>query len=215
MFVKISPADLLKLTDAKHQRNMYAHPNPLARDIFWQRLDHGCRLISDIPESARVLDFGGGSGAFLPSLSKRFSNVSVVDLDLDDARHIAKHYQLKNVNLYEEDITNWNPPEPFELVVAMDVLEHFEDMMVPLLFLNQHLKKNGYLLVSLPTENWIYQMGRFVLRKTKPVDHYHPAQNLVRFYQESGFTLQRFRYAPRFGPLFVPLFFIGLFLKSS
>jgi 2-polyprenyl-3-methyl-5-hydroxy-6-metoxy-1,4-benzoquinol methylase len=214
MFIKIPPADLMHLTDAQHERNMYAHPNPVARGIFWQRLEAGHRLLRDVPAGSRVLDFGGGSGAFLPALARRFADVTVVDLDLNDARRVAAHYQLKNVRLAENDISKWANTEMYDLVVTMDVLEHFADKSVPLRFLDSCLKPNGLLLVSLPTENWLYRLGRAVLRKTKPADHYHPAHALVRYYRESGYTLLTHRYVPRLGPLALPLFYIGLFRKT-
>lgn len=215
MFIKIPPADLVRLTDAQHERNMYAHPNPIARGIFWQRLEVGYQLFGNAPAGFKVLDFGGGSGAFLPALAQRFTDVSVVDLDLDDARRVAAHYQLKNVRLFEQDISAWNGAERYDLVVTMDVLEHFADKSVPHRFLDNRLKPNGLLLVSLPTENWIYRFGRIVLGKTKPADHYHPAHELVRYYRDAGYTLLGHRYVPRLGPLALPLFYIGLFRKSG
>src|SRR3989344_3761025 len=136
MFIKIPPADLVRLTDAQHERNMYAHPNPVARGIFWQRLEVGYRLLGDVPAGSKVLDFGGGSGAFLPALAQRFADVSVVDRDLNDARRVAAHYQLKNVRLVEKDISEWNNTEMYDLVVTMDVLEHFADKSVPRRFLD-------------------------------------------------------------------------------
>lgn len=214
MFIKIPPADLVQLTDAQHERNMYAHPNPVARGIFWQRLSVGHRMLHDVPAGSKVLDFGGGSGAFLPTLAQRFTDVSVVDLDLNDARRVATYYQLKNVRLFEKDISVWNSSEMYDLVVTMDVLEHFSDKSVPRRFLDGRLKPNGLLLVSLPTENWLYRLGRAVLRKTKPADHYHPAHELVRYYREFGYTLLAHRYVPRLGPLALPLFYIGLFQKT-
>jgi len=215
MFIKIPPADLVQHTDAQHERNMYAHPNPVARGIFWQRLEVGYRLLGDVPAGSKVLDFGGGSGAFLPALAQRFADVSVVDRDLNDARRVAAHYQMKNVRLFEQDITIWDNAEMYDLVVTMDVLEHFADKSVPRRFLDSRLKPNGLLLVSLPTENWLYLLGRAILGKTKPADHYHPAHELVRYYRDAGYTLLTHRYAPRLGPFALPLFYIGLFRKSG
>lgn len=214
-FVKIPPADLVRLTDAHHERNMYAHPNPLARWIFWQRLEVGHRLLDNVPTASRVLDFGGGSGAFLPALSRRFADVSVVDLDLNDAQRVAEHYQLSNVRLFQEDISSWNSPEKYDLVVTMDVLEHFADKSVPRRFLDDRLRSNGLLLVSLPTENWLYRLGRAVLRKTKPADHYHPAHELVQYYRMAGYNLLKCCHVPRLGPFALPLFYVGLFRKTG
>ncbi len=215
MFTKIPPADLMRLTDVQQERNMYAHPNPVARWIFWQRLEVGYRLLKDIPAESKVLDLGGGSGAFLPSLTSRFADVSVVDLDLNDARRVAAHYQLKNVRFFEKDISGWDNAEMYDLVVTMDVLEHFADKSVPRRFLDDHLKPNGLLLVSLPTENWIYRLGRAVLGKTKPADHYHPAHELVRYYLDAGYASLAHRHVPRLGPFAIPLFYLGLFQKPG
>lgn len=96
--VRGSVVDIVRVVD--HERNMYAHPNPIARAIFWQRLAVGYRLLSrHAPSDSKVLDFGGDSGAFLPTLARRFADVSVVDLDLNDARRIASLMVLAAIGL--------------------------------------------------------------------------------------------------------------------
>jgi 2-polyprenyl-3-methyl-5-hydroxy-6-metoxy-1,4-benzoquinol methylase len=215
-FKKIPPSVLARVTDVGHERNMYAHPNPIARAIFWQRLAVGLRLLRQHTNGERkVLDFGGGSGAFLPALAQQFADVSVADLDLNDARRVAAHYGLDQVRFHEGDIARWNHNESFDVIVAMDVLEHFADKSVPRRCFESHLKRNGLLLVSLPTENTLYELGRVVLRKTKPADHYYPATELVRYYRDAGYAPIAYRYVPRVGPLAVPLFYVGLFRKTK
>lgn len=206
---------LSRLTDATQERNIYVHPNVIARVIFWQRLIVGHRLLKKYTSpDKKLLDFGGGSGAFLPTLAKSFADVSVVDLDLNDARQIAGHYQLKNVRLFERDIATWDDAEIYDVITAMDVLEHFADVTKPRQFIDKHLKRDGLLLVSLPTENWIYEVGRSILGKTKPTDHYHPAKTIVRYYQEAGYFPLTYRYVPRIGPAALPLFYVGVFRKT-
>lgn len=213
---ELIPPDLIgRLTDVQQERNIYAHPNVLARAIFWQRLTEGYRLLCQYAATdAKLLDFGGGSGAFLPTLAPRFREVSVIDLDLGDARRIAEHYGLNTVRLIETNIERWNSSEQYDVVTAMDVLEHFADKSVPYRFLEKHLKPGGLLLVSLPTENWLYRLGRIVVRKTKPVDHYHAAVDLVNYYRNGGYELLSRRHVPAIGPLALPLFYVGLFRKK-
>ena len=212
MFIPIPPDVLGRITDPAHERNIYAHPNPLARWIFWQRLAVGLRTLqAHAPRDADVLDFGGGSGAFLPSLAAAFRHVAVLDRDLADARRVAAHYGLANVDLQEADVTTTPPARQYDVVTAMDVLEHFLEPDVPRRYLDACLKPGGLLLVSLPTENWLYRLGRLVVRKQKPADHYHPAEALIRYYREAGYALLAHRYVPRLAGFALPLFSIALF----
>ena len=215
-FVRVPLDTLRSITDTSNERNIYVHPNPLAREIFWQRLTFAYRLLCQhVKRSANTLDFGGGSGAFLPSLCGLFDNVSVIDLDLTDAKRIADHYDLINVQFLEQDITKFGVDVLFDLVVATDVFEHFEDMQVPWLFLQKHLKVNGLLLLTLPTENLLYELGRKVVRKSKPLDHYHSANDLVSFYRSHGYELLDSLFVPRLLGLAAPLFFVGLFRRLA
>lgn len=215
-FEPISNSVLAQLTDIHHERNIYAHPNALARGIFWQRLKYGYRLLEKHAlDVSSVLDFGGGSGAFLPSLAGRFREVTVIDTDLDDARRIMLHYQLNNVRLISQDITMWDSNNVYDLIVATDVLEHFADMIVPQRFFERHLKSDGLLLVSLPTENSLYEIGRALVRKEKPHDHYHSAHTLVQFYRNHGYVLLEHGFVPRLAGFSLPLFHIGVFRKPA
>jgi 2-polyprenyl-3-methyl-5-hydroxy-6-metoxy-1,4-benzoquinol methylase len=212
VFTPIPPDTLVRITDAAHERNIYAHPNALARGIFWQRLAVGLRTLqAHAQRDSDVLDFGGGSGAFLPSLAAAFRHVTVLDRDLGDARRVAAHYALANVELQEVDVERAPPARCYGVVVAMDVLEHFLDPEVPRRHLDACLEPGGLLLVSLPTENWLYRLGRLIVRKQKPADHYHPAHALIRYYRDAGYTLLAHRYVPRLLGLAVPLFSIALF----
>jgi len=45
--IRITPEVLKKITNQNNERNMYVHPNFLARDMFWQRLEFITRLLKD------------------------------------------------------------------------------------------------------------------------------------------------------------------------
>lgn len=195
-----------RLTDEAAERNIYVHPNPLARDIFWQRLEGVARLIARHSDRAeRCLDFGGGSGAFLPALSRLFAEVDVVDLDPADAERISRDQQLSNTRLIADNLLTHVPAAQYDAVVATDVLEHFPVLAPPLAAIRRFLRPGGLLYISIPTENWIYELGRVLVRKTKPADHYHPASRIMAALADDGFALVDQTYAPRY-LLPVPLF---------
>jgi len=215
-FVRIPLHTMQALTDPGAERNIYVHPNAFARWIFWQRLQHAHRLLEKhVPSDAITLDFGGGSGAFLPSLQNLFNNLSVIDLDLGDAERIANHFQLSDVSFYRQDINGFDQACMFDLVVATDVFEHFSDMHEPYRFLQQHLKDGGFLLLTLPSENALYELGRRIVRKRKPDDHYHSACEVVCFYEAHGYECLESCNVPRMASVALPLFFVGLFRKTG
>ena len=215
-FIQI-PSDIMKkVTNVHDERNIYVHPNPLARKIFWQRLQYAFGLIEKhVSGDSIVLDFGGGSGAFLPSLRSLFQHVAVVDRDVADAVNIAEHFGFTDIHFYQQDINSFEHNKKFDLIVATDVLEHFRDMQEPFVFMERYLKQGGYLLLTLPSENLLYELGRILVSKSKPADHFHAARDLVQFYCSNGYRQIASLNVPRWLGVGVPLFYVGLLRKDG
>lgn len=204
---------LREVTNLEQERNIYIHPNALARDIFWQRLEWLYRYLLDFTSPAdRLLDLGGGSGAFLQALSGYFHKVDLLDLDPSDARAIIDRLSLANVEVFSGDMTTFRPDHRYDVIIMADVLEHFEDTEVPLQCVKRLFSvEGGTLIVSLPTENWLYLLGRLVVRKQKPVDHYHSSREVLDFLQEHELRLVARRYSPQYCGIRLPLFDIAVF----
>jgi len=202
---------LMQLTDPSLERNIYVHPNGIARDIFWQRLEELCQMLDGYADvHSRVLDLGGGSGVFGRMAAGRVASLDVIDLDARDARALKAHFGLPNVNVIEKDIRHYFPDQLYDVVTAADVLEHFAELQCPISFIQRVLRPGGSLLISVPTENWIYELGRLVIRKTKPVDHFHTGRFIVETLRQHGFQLKKRTWAPKM--LFrIPLFEIAVF----
>ncbi|MCC7202796.1 MAG: class I SAM-dependent methyltransferase [Nitrospirae bacterium] len=215
-FVRIPMDVLCTLTDTANVRNIYIHPNPLARNIFWQRLSCAHKILGKhTARNYNVIDCGGGSGAFLPTLRNLFTEVSVLDLDLGDAREIATYYRMTNIRFFEQDMNSFDTNILYDLVVATDVFEHFADLNEPYQFLKKALRRGGLLLLSLPTENILYRLGRIIVNKSKPLDHYHAAKDIIHYYCNNGYTLQEYHYVPVITLMPVPLFWVGLLKKNT
>jgi 2-polyprenyl-3-methyl-5-hydroxy-6-metoxy-1,4-benzoquinol methylase len=134
------------------------------------------------------LDFGGGSGVFLPTLASGFRNVHLIDRNTTQAEELRLVLQIENANVVAADIDHAQLPErSFDAIVAADVLEHFRDLSVPVARLREWLRTDGHLYTSLPTENLPYRLLRVVFGKRKPPDHYHSARQVEQFLQAQGF----------------------------
>ena len=200
------PVELMKRLTIEQERNIYIHPNPLAREIFWQRIERLGKLLENhIEPSQRGLDFGGGSGSLVPFWTQWGGAVDLVDLDVGDSSRLAEHFQCHNLQIIEADIAQHHVA-PYDFIVAADVLEHFPSLEFPVQHLDRLLKPGGKLFISVPTENFLYELGRKVVGKSKPVDHFHSSAKIVNFLKNSGFKLVRSEYVPRFSMVALPLF---------
>ena len=141
----------------------YSHPNPLINWLFWQRLRTAMNHIEKSAPHENILDFGCGSGVMLPFLSQHSKQVTAIDVDLLPLERVKQHIPLAaNVTLLDANQTPISNLEQksFDLINALDVLEHVDDLPRTLSELMNLLKPGGQLVVSGPTENILYRIGR-------------------------------------------------------
>ena len=141
----------------------YSHLNPLINWLFWQRLHTAMNYIEKHTPYEKVLDFGCGSGVMLPFLAHHGRKITAIDIDLVPLQHMRKYIPLAaNVEVLDANQTSLSqlPPKSFDLINALDVLEHVDDLNHTLSELLNLLKSGGQLVVSGPTENTFYQIGR-------------------------------------------------------
>ena len=127
-------------------RGLKIHAIPLLHEECMARIE-----ALGLPKNARVLDLGAGEGAFSHRLLDAGLQVSAAELEPGRFR---LHVPCQNINLNDDFHDKWN--DKFDLVVAIEILEHLND---PRHFISQclqTLKPNGYLLVTSPnTESWL------------------------------------------------------------
>ena len=141
----------------------YSHLNPLINWLFWQRLHTAMNYIEKYAPYENVLDFGCGSGVMLPFLAQQSKQVTAIDIDLLPLESLKKHIPLaQNIQVVDASQTSLSQltPKSFDLIDALDVLEHVDDLTHTLIELLTLLKPGGRLVVSGPTENTFYQIGR-------------------------------------------------------
>ena len=141
----------------------YSHPNRLINWLFWQRLHIAMNFIEEYAPYKKMLDFGCGSGVMLPFLARHSQHVTAMDIDLAPLEQVRKHISLpENIQLLDANQTSLShlTPASFDLISALDVLEHVQNLSRTLSELLSLLKPGGQLVVSGPTENALYQIGR-------------------------------------------------------
>lgn len=145
----------------------YLDGNVLSRQIFISRLIIAMHMVNGTKQKRQCLDFGCGSGILLPWLTERFDHVHGVDLDLRFARlFCGENAKLTLSTAPTADMA----PKSLDLILALDVLEHMHEPAETICELAELLRPEGLMIISGPTENWIYRMGRRIVGFD---GHYH------------------------------------------
>ncbi len=141
----------------------YSHPNPLINYLFWQRLRKVMDYLEKDAPYEHALDFGCGSGVMLPFLCGISARVTALDVDLLPFERVSRRRAFPP-NLQVHDVREMSlkglPPASFDRIIATDVLEHVDDLLGMLGDMRSLLKPNGKIVISGPTENILYQIGR-------------------------------------------------------
>ena len=141
----------------------YSHRNPLINWLFWQRLRVVMNYVEREAPYEHVLDFGCGSGVMLPFLCKISTRVTAMGIDLLPFEHVSRQ-QAFPANLEVHDAREVTlkdlPKASFDVIVATDVLEHVDDLLGTLVDMGALLRPAGQIIVSGPTENIFYKIGR-------------------------------------------------------
>jgi SAM-dependent methyltransferase len=119
----------------------------------------------------KILEMGAGHGAFTELLYKEGYDVAACDL-------YPEMFFLKEVECRKTDLTEElpYPSSTFDIIVAVEVMEHIHDHQMIFREANRILKNNGILLFSTPNILSLKSRIRFMFSgffyAFKPLDHH-------------------------------------------
>lgn len=129
-----------------------------AEDRHWwyqgrRRVLEGVIERLELPEDARILDAGCGSGRNMVELAR---HGSVTGVELSDASaQLARERKCGEV-LEGSVMDMLLDDDTFDLVVSLDVIEHLDDDVGALGELRRVTKPGGALLVTVPAYQWLW-----------------------------------------------------------
>jgi len=146
-----------------------------------------------------ILDFGSGSGVNVEML-KKYGNV-----DLQEVNKIARLNlkRIKNINKIYSSLKI--KKSYYNLVLVADVLEHVKNPKELLRILKKNIKKNGYILITVPAYQFLFSS------KDKALKHYRRYNKKTLKKTIDEFTLVEMSYFNTL--LFIPIMAIILFNK--
>lgn len=106
----------------------------------------------------KILDAGSGIGAYAFWLGEKFDYAEVVGVETDKdklrfCQAMTKDLGLKNVAFIHQDIRKMPKKNKYDLIVAIDVLEHIENFEKTLENFFHMLYKHGYIYIHVPQPN--------------------------------------------------------------
>ena len=180
----------------------YCHPNLAASGVAWLRLLRSANLYKRHGSAGTVLDFGSGTGELAHLLEGNFDYHYV---EMDESQVPILKQDLPNaVRLTSETL----PKNKFSFIFALDSLEHNDEYADLIDKLTESLTADGVLLVSGPTENFIYKIGRKIAGFTgdQHVTNIYAIEKVLEKHLEN--------IATTVSPFGVPLFRISVWRKK-
>ena len=156
------------------------------RKILTEFVADICRRVTD--RRPRILDVGCGTGANLLMLSQ-FGDAEGVDIS-EDALAFCRERGLANVKLGAAEKLPYDDGT-FDLVTALDVVEHLDDDLGGLSEMRRVLRPGGRVLLFVPTFMFLWGVQDDVSNHRRR----YRLPELRRVLEQAGFEVERTTYA--------------------
>lgn len=121
----------------------------------------------------RVLDVGGGWGAFTEHAGKRGIQVTSLTISGQSEQFLADLIQRQHLpcRVVNQDFFEFTTPQPYDAIVILGVMEHLPDYPAVLQHIQRLLKPGGRVYLDASAFREKYSKPTFVSRYIFPGDH--------------------------------------------
>ena len=135
-------------------------PRPLTQGFFYREKMLAIHRITPDHPFSEILEVGGGQSGLTAMLYPQ-AKITNIDLNAEYARSPCN--QQERVNFVTGDATALPfGDRSFDAVTMFDVIEHIPEDLKAITEALRVLKKDGFLLVSTPNENWQFPYYSFM-----------------------------------------------------
>lgn len=156
----------------------------------------------NLPQQARVLNVGAGSGRISAHCSKHFEDITAVDITISDSLR-----EVEVVDLCEGALPSLPfRSHKFDLVVCSEVLEHIPrlDQAASVAELARLVSPSGYLVLSTPNPRSFFELCNSS-RDGQLIENWIPPNILRDYLEEAGLDIIELRGSFYMLPQLMPL----------
>lgn len=154
----------------------YNSPNPLERRLWKQKKKNIKKYFYEI-EVKNVIDLGCGDAGILETIptSVNYHGVDISPTQISYAKKTIKKSGRKNAYLSVEDILNLKIKDnSYDAALLCDVVEHVLEPQALLNEAKRIVKKDGYIIISIPNEFlWLLMRAMLLRFPLHSPDHLH------------------------------------------
>jgi 2-polyprenyl-3-methyl-5-hydroxy-6-metoxy-1,4-benzoquinol methylase len=178
---------------------------PIFRKLFYLLLDLlllrqwyvKSKIKKAFPQDKKInfYDAGAGFGQYSWFVLNHYKNAHVlaVDLKTDYMNSFAKYCSKlpnKEFTAKQADLVKYIPNEKYDLIIAVDILEHIEDDRQVLANFHQAISPGGKLIISSPST--FDESAKFVAEHVRPG---YSKKEIIKKLEAAGFQLKSFEYS--------------------
>ncbi len=108
------------------------------------------------PTAQRLLDVGCGTGFVLEGIRRRYPALDLAGSDVRLTTLVEARRQMPGISFFAADAFALPYESEFDVVVALDVLEHIDDDRAALRALKNVIKPGGGVILTVPQHPWLW-----------------------------------------------------------
>ncbi|MHB1317158.1 MAG: class I SAM-dependent methyltransferase [Anaerolineae bacterium] len=174
----------------------FADRIPLYRDVIASRM---ATVVRQVASGGRLLELGCGDGRLLALLARDFE---VTGIDISEFAIARARRRIPEANLLVGDVAVCTQDCRYEVVLALNLLEHLPDPAAVMMRVSEMLEENGKFIFAVPNKYGV--VGKTLVALMNKMDRTHIStytrERWLELAGELGFGQIRVLNATWFGP---------------
>mgnify|MGYP001442904919 FL=1 len=144
-------------------------------------------------------EVGAGTGGLVPYYKKFLKKITLLEPEKKLFKILKKSFSSKRVKIKNNTVDKLK--NNFDTIIYYDVLEHIKNDLEEVKKASKKLKKNGYLIISVPAYQTFYS------EFDKSVGHYkrYNKKDFIKFEKKTNLRIEKLAYYDSVGFLFLVL----------